>query len=339
MILTTAPEINGSHIEYKYAIEECDINESNLGALTEYRKVRQYCLEHLRGSSSHSIYRQLSKLAWHTAVFQTLNEARRLEPDAPVSGPAWKLLREGYSSLMVLGIRRLLDKDKRRISLAWVVEKLEKNSHLMTREFYVCHDGLRYDYEISRAKYYQAMSADERIETCFHPTSGPEGWGMSEAMHEEFDKLCGYPSVRSRDDKISKSVFASMKELLSHESILTVERMASKVIAHAVIIKPGEEVGLMPTYQDVSTALETLVGLANFVCTRIFFDAQIGSIVPDYSGDPIESLDQPWVGSDNLAQLSGFWRELCTSMNAWPESERMTALLASAVQQARIDRA
>gem|GEM_PF-2000287 len=331
--MTTAPATNGTHVEYKYAIEECDINESKQDALRSYRRIRQNCLEHIRGPSTYPIYRQLSKLAWHTAVFQTLNEARRLEPDAPVNGPAWELLREGYASLMALGIRRLLDKDRRRISLAWVVEKLEKNSYLMTREFYVCHDGLPYDYETSRARYYEAMSADERLETCFHPTAGQDGWGMSEAMHEEFDKLCGHPSRRSRDDKINKSVFTSMKELLSHESIATVERMASKVIAHAVIIKPGEEGIVMPTYQDVSTALETLVGLANFVCTGIFFDVQLGSVVPIYSGDPVEALDMPWISSGNLAQLSDFWNELCISMNAWPGSERMTALLTPPVQQ------
>lgn len=331
--MTNRSNTKSSHVEYEYAIEECDIDESKRKALQSYRKVRQYCLEHIRGPSTYPVYRQLSKLAWHTAVFQTLNEARRLEPDAPVSGPAWELLREGYASLMSLGIRRLLDKDKRRISLAWVVDKLERNSYLMTREYYVCHDGLPYDYETSRARYYGRMSADERIETCFHPTTGPDGWGMAEVMHEEFDKLCGYPSRRSRDDKISASIFESMKELLSHESIATVERMASKVIAHTVIIKPGEEGIVIPTYKDVSTALETLVGLANFVCTGIFFDMHFGTVVPIYSGDPIESLNQPWISTSNLANLSDFWNELCRSMNAWPESRRMISLLTPPVQQ------
>jgi hypothetical protein len=275
----------------------------------------------------------LSKLAWHTAIFQTLNEARRLEPDAPVRGPTWKLLREGYASLMSLGIRKLLDRDKRRISLAWVVDKLEKNSHLMTREFYVCHDGLTYDYEASRVRYYAAMSADERIETCFHPTTGPDGWGIAELMHEQFDRLCGYPSRRSRDDRVSATIISSMKELLSHQSIVRVETMASKVIAHTVIIKPGEEEAMVPTYEDVSTALETLVGLANFVCTGIFFDMHFGTVVPIYSGDPVEALDQPWISSNNLANLSDYWEELCKSMNAWPSSERINELLTPPVQQ------
>lgn len=268
--MTTAPGANGTHVVYKYAIEECDINESKQDALRAYRRVRQNCLEHIRGPSTYPIYRQLSKLAWHTAVFQTLNEARRLEPDAPVNGPAWELIREGYASLMALGIRRLLDKDKRRISLAWAVDKLEKNSYLMTREFYICHDGLPYDYETSRARYYEAMNEYERLETCFHPTTGPDGWAMSEAMHEEFDKLCGHPSRRSRDDKINKSVFKSMKELLSHESITTVERMASKVIAHAVIIKPGEEGIVIPTHQVSLLPWKPLSGLPTLSAQESF---------------------------------------------------------------------
>lgn len=336
MFLASHSDTQGSCVEYRYPIEECDIDVSRRGALHAYRKLRQYCLEHVRGPSVYPVYRQLSKLAWHTAVFQTLNEARRLEPDTPASGPAWKLLSEGYASLMSLGIRKLLDKDKRRISLAWVVDKLKKNRHLLTREFFVCHDGLPYDYEASRVRYYAAMSERERIETCFHPTTGPDGWGMAEIMHEEFDNLCGHPSRRSRDDKVSESIITSVEELLSHESIAIVEAMASKVIAHTVIIKPGEEVVVVPTYEDVSTALATLVGLANFVSTGIFFDMHFGSVVPIYSGDPVEALDQPWISSSKLAKLSSFWDDLCESMNEWPSSERFNKLLFPPVQHTTV---
>lgn len=331
--MTLDRDTKSSYVEYRYAIEECDIAESKRGALQEYRRIRQYCLEHVRGPSTYPVYRQLSKLAWHTAVFQTLNEARRLEPDAAVSGPAWKLLSEGYASLMALGIRRLLDKKKTRISLAWVIDKLERNRHLLTREFYICHDGLPYDYEASRDRYYAGMSPQQRTETCFHPVAGPDGWGISESMHEEFDKLCGNPHCRNRDDQVSEAVIKSMKLLLSHESITLVDKMANKVVAHATIIKPGDEEVVVPTYEDVSTALETLVGLANFVCTGLFFDMHFGTVVPIYSGDPVESLDQPWISPNNLSNLSDFWEELCKSMNGWSSSERMNALLFPAVQQ------
>jgi len=333
MLLDSHSGTQVSHVEYKYSIEECDIDASKRFALQKYRKLRQYCLEYLRGPSVCPVYGQLRKLAWHTAVFQTLNEARRLEPDAPASGPAWKLLSEGYASLMSLGIRKLLDKDKRRISLAWIIDKLKKNSHLLTREFFVCHDGLPYDYQSSRERYYAAMSEHERTETCFHPTTGPCGWEMAEKMHEEFDKLCGHPSRRSRKDKVSESILVSVEKLLSHESISRVEAMASKVIAHTVIIKPGEEKVVVPTYEDVSTALATLVGLANFVSTVIFFDMHFGHVVPIYSGDPVEALDQPWISSSNLARLSGFWDELRKFMNEWPSSERFDELLFPPVQK------
>jgi len=54
---------------------------------------------------------QVQELAWHTATFRTLNEARRIEPDRAVNGAMWELMIAGYANLMTLGIRGLVDKD------------------------------------------------------------------------------------------------------------------------------------------------------------------------------------------------------------------------------------
>lgn len=86
----------------------------------------------MRGESNTSVSNQLHSLTWHTAVFRTLNEARRLEPDRPVNGAMWELITAGYVSLMTLGIRRLVDKDPRTDSLWNVIAQVEKRPELLT---------------------------------------------------------------------------------------------------------------------------------------------------------------------------------------------------------------
>lgn len=60
--------------------------------LAEYRLFRRKCLEYLRGDAPTSVMNQVHGLAWHTAVFRTLNEARRLETERAVNGAMWELI-------------------------------------------------------------------------------------------------------------------------------------------------------------------------------------------------------------------------------------------------------
>ena len=233
----------------------------------------------------------------------------------PVNGPLWELVAEGYASITSLGIRRLLDNDKRRISLAWVISRIEKSIHLMTREFYVCHDGLPYEYQEAKDYFYANLSSSLRRSESFLIATGKEGWFMSEQMHDHFDSLCGHPAKRSRTDRITIDTAISFKEILKGNSITSISNMTSRVIAHTVICNPVEIE--MPTYDDVFDALSTLMGLANEISSSIFYDTNVGSVVPLYRGDPVEGLDQPWISSENLGSLRSFWEDICKQMDAW----------------------
>lgn len=67
--------------QYDYEVEQCDVPEVRRKSLAEYRVFRQRCLDYMRGERPTSVMNQVHDLAWHTAVFRTLNEARRLEPN------------------------------------------------------------------------------------------------------------------------------------------------------------------------------------------------------------------------------------------------------------------
>lgn len=91
-------------------------------------------LEYLRGDADTSVMNQVYGLAWHTAVFRTLNEARRMEQDHPVNGPMWELLTTGYANIMTLGIRKLVDKHPDTDSVWNVIAQIERRPqfHLPT---------------------------------------------------------------------------------------------------------------------------------------------------------------------------------------------------------------
>lgn len=71
--------------DYRYPIEQRSVPEVRRPQLKSYRDFRRECLERLQGDADTSVRNQILDLTWHTAVFRTLNEARRLEPRRSVS--------------------------------------------------------------------------------------------------------------------------------------------------------------------------------------------------------------------------------------------------------------
>ncbi len=95
-------------------------------------------------------------LVWQDAVFRLFNEAWRLEDSAQPSGVTAPLLAEavvnGYVANLVLGVSRLTDKAdygksgaRNVVSLRRLVDEIKGKRDLITRENFVCYDGLVYD--------------------------------------------------------------------------------------------------------------------------------------------------------------------------------------------------
>ncbi len=244
---------------YEYPVSSCDVPSVRHRLLEEYRRFRTECLESLRGDSNTSVMNQIHDLTWHTAVFPTLNEARRLEPSRTVSGAMWELVTAGYAHLMALGIRRLVDTDSRADSLWNVLVRVEKRPELLTRELFVCHDGLPFDTEAAKARYYENLSPSERTSARYLPNSGPGGWAMSELLHDGFDKLHGKTARRKRTDRLPMKVVEELKEALRHPAIKKVCTMADKRFAHAERFAASAAPAPTATYDEVDQALQQLV--------------------------------------------------------------------------------
>lgn len=261
---------------------------------------------------------QVHDLAWHTVVFRTLNEARRLEPERMINGAFWELTTAGYASLMSLGIRKLVDKDRRTNSLWNVVVLVERRPELLTREKFVCYDGLPYDYEAVWKDHVASLDIQNGVHVGWLPTTGPKAWAMSEILHKAFDKLSGATAgKRRRDDRIQASVLTAVKEGLSHPAIKTVCALADRRIAHAERLSESSEAIPTVTYEDIDQALQQIVKVANFLSTSFFYDAAFGSVVPTPQFDMLKALDHPWITTEKLPTLHKYWGDLSNSIDAW----------------------
>lgn len=304
---------------YEYTVEQCNVPEVRRAALNEYRNFRLKCLEYLRGEAESSVMNQVHGLAWYTAVFRTLNEARRIEPDRPVNGATWELITAGYANLMALGIRRLVDRDPRTDSVWNVVAEVEKRPELLRRENFVCYDGLPYDYAAVRQDQ-MCSGALKRGQAVWMSAKGPGAWSTSQLLHESFDALAGYPAKPNRLDTVQPGILATLKAHLEHETIQAVCTMANKTIAHAERLTKDSNVVPLVTYDMVDQALQNIVQVASFLSTHFFCDAAFGSIVPVPQFNVLESLDQPWVKTENLPALHVHWDQLSETLSRWADS-------------------
>lgn len=89
---------------------DCDVDDHESLAAYRYKLTEWH--DWLEGDDPHSIWNQITGLAWNGAVFRVLNESRRLAKQdggewAATNGLIARFVDQGYVSGMVLGVRRL----------------------------------------------------------------------------------------------------------------------------------------------------------------------------------------------------------------------------------------
>jgi hypothetical protein len=305
--------------DYDYPLERCDVPAVRRPVLAEYRLFRRKCLEYLRGDAPTSVMNQVHGLAWHTAVFRTLNEARRLQPERAVNSAMWELIGHGYASLMTLGIRKLVDRDPRTDSVWNVIAQIEKRPELLRRENFVCYDGLPFDPQVAYARHLRSNPIEPNSVTWL-PTSGPEAWGTAQLLQNAFDALAGFPAKRRRLDTVRPEILEKLKTRLVHEAIEAVCDLADRSIAHAERISPDDTPVPLVTFDTIDTALKSIVQVASFIATHFFSEAAFGSVVPVPQFNVLEHLDAPWVDAVHLPKLHAHWREVSDRLADWTDN-------------------
>ncbi len=313
--------------DYKYSIEQCDILDKEKGE--SFRNKRKQWMEWLNGKDPHTISNQISSMLWNYSLFCTVNELRRIateEPEKEVgfNEPVMKLFDAGFATTQATAIRRIIEKPKSShswaiISLSYILKDIEKNIDLITRENFVCYDGLPYDYEAVYQKYIENLPRNSKgVHVGTLPTNGPKAWGTSEMIHENFDQLSQVePNNRKRTDRIKTDVLEFLENQI--KKCEDIKKYVDKFIAHAAAPETRLELTdnqKVLTLGRLKTCHEIICQVASFILGPLLWESNIGGLpVPQYNH--LANLEKSWVSHKNLEIARQKWDKITKEVSNW----------------------
>ncbi|MDB5731101.1 MAG: hypothetical protein JWQ03_996 [Variovorax sp.] len=322
MSVTTSPS---SSSLFKFAVDDCDVEDDK--ALGAYRDKRHEWLEWLEGDPRNSINRQIRGMMWDDAAFRALNEARRFSsPEYPTGATApllAGLIDQGFVATQILSITRLVDRRQDVISLRRLLDDIEAHAHLITREIFVCHDGLPFDPVEAERAYWEREGPPISGGVIGLPTEGPDAFDISRMAHEAFDKVSATGSgPRSRTDCIESGVFSSLRAALATPDIVAILQLRHKFVAHAADAASRGRAGIERfgvTLNQLEAGQRALVQTAQRIELDLLWGTTRGVVpVPQY--DHFIHLDIPVVATDRMGELGEWWRAHCDTREAWTRS-------------------
>jgi hypothetical protein len=209
------------------------------------------------------------------------------------------------------------------ISLRRLLDDIEAHAYLITRDVFVCYDGLPFDFDAAESAYWQREGLPASGEVVGLPVAGPDALDSSRRAHEAFDRASGTKAaVRSRFDRLGPEVFAELRKLLEAPEIAFIVQLRHKFVAHAAdpisISKAGiERFGI--TLNQLEAAQKALVQAAQRIERDLLWGSSRG-VVPVPQHDHFAHLDRPVVPAARLEELSAWWDEHCRSREAWTQS-------------------
>lgn len=316
-----------NRFDYKHAVSQCDVTDKT--ACEQFREKRKQWMEWLSGDDPHSIIKQIYSTVWDYALFCTVNELRRIAAENPKEGigfnsPVNRLFDAGFANTQATAIRRLIEWPARKperavISIRSVLKDIKDNLGFLTRENYICYDGLPYDYETVRDKAFARLHVNESgISTGSMPTSGPQGWPMSELMHKQFDRLARVtPENRSRTDFIGEDILDHLETQL--KPCEKVKKYVDKFIAHGAAPETRsalteDEYGV--TLERIKSCHKIIYSVASFINGQLLWESNIGGVpVPQY--DHLKGLDMRWASEASLIKAHEEWHKITKDVGEW----------------------
>jgi hypothetical protein len=284
---------------------ECDVIDKEKLALFKFKRAEwKKCLI----EDAFSISKQIMNMLWNDTVFHTINEARRLTHEKNsksigFNGPLLEVFDQGFGTTQVMAIRRLTDPtsyDPNRavFSLPSIIDDMREHSDLITRENYVCYEGIKF-------------------EGVSHDTDGIN-WMHWNRMQKNFDKISNTESAnRTRDDKIDKKILKRLSKQLKVCDVL--RTYANKFVAHASHdknrIKLTENQKRI-TLESLDKCYKAIIRVASFIGVVVLYEHGLGGVpVPQF--DHLKSLDKPMVSKDDIPILGKFWNDRVKEVDSW----------------------
>lgn len=309
-------EPESPEFRYKTPIDQCDVVDRK--KLEAYRDKRYEWLSwyELRKGEPNTVQQQLFTMMFLDMEYRLLASARHGADQtfSAQSGLLAHFLDQGYVATQVLAIRKLLDGRKDVFSLRRLLQDISDHRQLITRENYVCHDGLPYDSEAWQS---QAQGVEVQIWGIQAPGLGR--FLGSRVRHEMFDKLSGVPpAARQREDLIKVDIFAKLKNLLMNSTAEKIVLLSHKFFAHAATEDSRGTLafsGIKLT--DVDEVQRAFVRVERAITDLLLFIAIARQVVPMPPLGMLNGLEHPYASTEAIKKMDTIWDQLAEERNQW----------------------
>jgi hypothetical protein len=304
---------------YQYSLSQCDVPPERRAALEGYRAKRHQWLGWLETDEHHAIWTAISAMVWTDVSFRTLAQFAIDNEETCLSNTlVAEQIINGHVATQVLTIRRLMDKSGSDvISLRRLIKDVRRNWTLFTRENYICHDGLPYDYDAVMQK---EMVARVGTGVFWAATTGPDAHGPSSMAHELFDKLAGIrPDKRSREDRLPITLLDTIDGWLDTSGADALAAWSHAYLAHAGSPQSRERVAdAIVTNNKIADAIKTIARVTEAISAYILFaSGRLNSLMPTAQFDLFENLDKPIMKPGRMDDAYKLWNSLSSERDQY----------------------
>lgn len=273
--------------------------------------------EWIYGDDIHSICRQIRDMIWDSAVFLSVNESRKYMPldgegKTINNGMVHEFINHCFFRTQAIAIRRLLDKNVSRgersvISLWRLIEDMQQNACLLTRQNIIAVFGFPYDYQSVEGEILKEMDSKQG-----RPTVPPRHVQCvhSRHMHSHIDAMAGVSSdQRSPDDAIQDCFFAWIKSRLN--TCEQIHTYVNKFFAHSASPESRATINadeINVTLGHILGAHKAICEVADLLC-RCFFYKGHGGFLPTVLYDQFEHFDKPLATPEVIRNLREQWKD------------------------------
>jgi hypothetical protein len=292
---------------YAYDIDQCDVPIERRSALRRFRERRRLWLSWLHTDEHHAIWPTLHGMVWIDVAFRTLIHVALGNDQSALNNQLLdEALFSGHAATQILAIRRLRERTSRkdRISLRGLLTDLKRHVPLFTRENFVCHDGLPYDYEAAREAWFHKNAGKWGQGGIWTPRGGREDAATSESLHLQFDKLAGIRrDKRTRADCLPRRLLETVEMWLDDSEADALAEWSSSYLAHAGAKEWRERTELITLNSGkITDAIKALARAAQAVSLFVYRGGRAGAVMPGAPFDQFEKLDNPVI-CDRAGQI------------------------------------
>jgi hypothetical protein len=196
------------------------------------------------------------------------------------------------------------------ISLANLLNDIDNNFELFTRENFVAFDGLPYDYETAERRVVTAQLAAGES-TFWAARHGPDAYSQSRQAHEMFDRLSRVDAaVRRRQDRIPRRDIRTLRRSLAETNAESIVDGTHNFLAHAAdknSLRRVDVASLQPTLDKITAVSRTFARVSEAVSAHLLFDGGFGNVMPVSDYDELERLDKPAIQPEQASNLAEGW--------------------------------